>query len=169
MSIFSKSVQYSWRYGLFCKKHLLKNIKERTKTGYYSLFQTLWDVRRKCQYLRVPTSVLLRVFWNGKSKLCRLLFCKNVLNKRKGNWRKMKRKMKMKKKKRTWDAESVSVRKLIISSTILQSFKRKHPIVTEKLTHLSKPIPPTNFSTYGGSVWKDIYLLDINDTFIFNF
>ena len=75
----------------------------------------------------------------------------------------------MKKKKRTWDAESVSVRKLIISYTILQSFKRKHPIVTEKLTHLSKPIPPTNFSKYGGSVWKDIYLLDINDTFIFNF
>ena len=78
-------------------------------------------------------------FWNGKSNLCRLLFCKNMLNKRKENRRKMKRKMKMKKKKRIWDAKSVSIWKHIISSTILQSFNRKHPIVTEKLTYLSKP------------------------------
>ena len=114
-------------------------------------------MKRQCQYLRVPTSVLLRVFLNGKSKLCRLLFCKNMLNKRKGNWRKMKRKMKMKKKKRIWDIESVSVRKLIISSTILQSFNRKHPIVTEKLTNLSKPIRPTNFRNTG-VVYEKIYI-----------
>ena len=121
---------------------------------YYSLFQTLWDVRRKCQYLRVPISVLLRVFWNGKSKLCRLLFCKNILNKRKGNWRKMKRKMKMKKKKRIWAAESVSVRKHIISSTILQSFNRRYPIVTEKTSHLSNSIWPSNFLKYGGTLFS---------------
>ena len=85
---------------------------------------------------------------------CRLLFCKNIYDRSEGRQWKMKKKMKNNKKERGWNAKSVSVRKLKMSSIILRSFKTRNAIFLEIMTRLSQPIRPLRFLKYGGRSFK---------------
>ena len=111
-------------------------------------------MRALLQVLILAMSVLARVFWNWEPALCRLLFCRNIYDRSEGRQWKMKKKMKNNKKERRWNAKSVSVRKLIMSSIILRSFKTRNPIFSEIMTRLSQPIQPLRFLKYGGRSFK---------------